>query len=76
MIPTISQRIVASTGRRLATTQPIRRRLSHAIMGFDEIAEWKAYRRRASDPRHQLKAQTIFDLKVYTPINKSKTWNI
>lgn len=74
MLLTTSQRIVASTARRLATTPPIRR-LNHATMGFEEIAKWKEHRRRATDPRHQ-RNQTIFDLKIYTPTNKSSTWNI
>ena len=75
MIPTTSQRTMVNTARRLATTQQIRR-LSHATMGFDEIAEWKRYKHMASDPRHQSRTGTIFDLKVYSPINKSNTWNI
>lgn len=77
MIPTpsTSHRTVAIAARRLVTTPPIRS-LSHATMGFREIAEWKEHRRRASDPHHHPKTETIFDLKVYTPVNKSSTWNV
>ncbi|KAK4196965.1 hypothetical protein QBC40DRAFT_109524 [Triangularia verruculosa] len=64
--PIISRRAVPATG-----TRP----LSQLTMGFEENQKWKEWRFKqllGGDSPHD----TIFDLKVYTPINKSEIWNI
>ncbi|KAK0663882.1 hypothetical protein QBC41DRAFT_329041 [Cercophora samala] len=67
---TAIQRIVSNRSASPASA----RSLSGLTMGFDEIKKWKEWKTKqiiAPDPK-----DTIFDLKVYSPINKSSTWNI
>lgn len=54
------------------------RRLSQLTMGFDEIAAWKQEKGNFSrtESHSAVKKPTIFDLRVYTPMTKSNTWNI
>ncbi|KAK0748341.1 hypothetical protein B0T21DRAFT_344015 [Apiosordaria backusii] len=61
--------------RQIKTISPTgTRSLSQFTMGFEEIKRWKEWKIKQPLPPNP--KDTIFDLKVYTPINKSQIWNI
>ncbi|KAL2263153.1 hypothetical protein VTK26DRAFT_7977 [Humicola hyalothermophila] len=53
------------------------RSLTQLTMGFTDIQQWKEHKRKQAEFKSTgANRSAIFDLKIYTPINKSNTWNI
>ncbi|KAK4454560.1 hypothetical protein QBC34DRAFT_135867 [Podospora aff. communis PSN243] len=52
------------------------RALNQLTMGFEEIAKWKAEKRKRTCPNYHTEKKTVFDIHIDTPSHKSTTWNI
>ncbi|KAK0657063.1 hypothetical protein B0T16DRAFT_51173 [Cercophora newfieldiana] len=61
----------------LADHQPDHpRALSQLTMGFENIAKWKAEKRKRTNPNYQNEHKTVFDIHIGHPSHKSNAWNI
>jgi len=81
MLPSRSRPVIAQTaclaGLAFTKPQPARTRaLSQLTMGFEDIAKWKAEKRKRANPNYHTEQKTIFDINIDTPSHKSSAWNI
>ncbi|KAK0632767.1 hypothetical protein B0T14DRAFT_491061 [Immersiella caudata] len=81
MFPTRSRPVTALTARPAALAfagnhASHSRGLSQLTMGFEDIAKWKAEKRKRASPNYHAENKTVFDIRIDTPSHKSSAWNI